>query len=417
MIDDAIDEGAFMTQQTRPALDRLSTDYVTLAFGLERHIPGTVDAYYGPEEVKAAVLAGSPPSPETLVQQAEELLRGIPTSGLPESRAQYLTAQVRALHLAARRLTEVPVDYRDEVRIFFDIEPEATPAAVFDDAVRALDEALPGEGDVAARMIAWRKQFEVPVVVAREAIAPIADEARRRTASLVELPAGEEIDYAFVSDKPWSGYNWYLGDCRSLVELNTDLPLRINTLLGLLCHEGYPGHHTEHAIKEQTLYQAQGYGEHAIQLINTPECVISEGIATLAETIVFPDGEAEAWRAAQIYPIAGITGDPAREAQTAGAARHLRALGANAALMLHADGVPADEVVAYLMRYGLCDEQEARHRLRFIADPLWRAYVFTYHAGRDLLDAWLARGDRNARFVRLLREQVTPSQIAAELRG
>lgn len=407
-------------QQARPdapALDRLSEDYITLAFGLERHIPGTVDAYYGPVEVKAAVMTGSPPAPAALVRQAEELLRGIPTSGLPAARIEYLSAQVRALHLAGRRLAGVPVDYRDEVRRCFDIEPEATPNAVFDNAVRALDEALPGEGGVAARMIAWRQHFEVPVGVAREAIAPIADEARRRTAALIALPAGEAIEYAFIRDKPWSGYNWYLGNCRSLVELNTDLPLRINTLLGLLCHEGYPGHHTEHAIKEQTLYRAHGYGEHAIQVINTPECVISEGIATLAETIVFPDGEAETWQAAHVYPLAGIAGDPAREAQIAAASRHLRAISANAALMLHADGVPEDEVVAYLMRYGLCDETEARHRLRFIADPLWRAYVFTYHAGRDLLDAWLACGDRRARFARLLREQVTPSQIAAELRA
>lgn len=406
-----------MQRTEAPALDRVSEDYVALAFGLERHIPGTVDAYYGPEEVKAAVMTGPLPAPDALVRQAEHLLRGIPASGLSDGRQQYLTAQVRALHLAAQRLAGVAVDYLDEVRTFFDIEPVATPAAVFDDAVRALDEALPGEGDVAARMIAWRQQFEVPVAIAREAIAPIADEARRRTAAFVELPDGEAIEYAFVSDKPWSGYNWYLGNCRSLVELNTDLPIRLNGMLGLLCHEGYPGHHTEHAIKEQTLYRAHGYGEHAIQLINTPECVISEGIATLAETIVFPDGEAETWQAAHVYPLAGIPGDPTREAQIALATRQLRALSANAALMLHAGGVPEDEVVAYLMRYGLCDEREARHRLRFIADPLWRAYVFTYHAGRDLLDAWLARGDRRARFARLLREQMTPSGIAAELRA
>lgn len=400
-----------------PALDRVSEDYITLAFGRERHIPGTVDAYYGPAEVKAAAMTGPLPRPDALVRQAEHLLRGIPASSLSSGRRHYLTAQVRALHLAAQRLTGAPVDYRDEVRTFFDIEPAATPNSVFDDAVRALDEALPGEGDVAARMIAWRKGFEVPVEIAREAIAPIADEARRRTAALVELPPGEAIEYAFVSDKPWSGYNWYLGNCRSLVELNTDLPIRINAMLGLLCHEGYPGHHTEHAIKEQTLYHAHGYGEHAIQLINTPECVISEGIATLAESIVFPDGEAETWQAARVYPLAGIQGDPAREVQIVAASNHLRALSANAALMLHADRVPEGEVVAYLMRYGLCDETEARHRLRFIADPLWRAYVFTYHAGRDLLDAWLARGDRRARFARLLREQVTPSRIAAELRA
>jgi hypothetical protein len=61
-----------------------------------------------------------------------------------------------------------------------------------------------------------------------------------------------------------------------------------------------------------------------------------------------------------------------------------------------------------------------------LADPLWRAYVFTYHVGYDLLGAWIDRDDessqsdgtgnqRQARFVRLLEEQMTPSAIRSEL--
>ena len=72
-------------------------------------------------------------------------------------------------------------------------------------------------------------------------------------------------------------------------------------------------------------------------------------------------------------------------------------------------------MVAYLRRYGLQAEGEARQRLRFIADPLWRGYVFTYHAGYDLLGAWLeggGEGERAARFRTLLTEQVYPSQVA-----
>ncbi|MDP9355658.1 MAG: hypothetical protein M3R02_10345 [Chloroflexota bacterium] len=93
------------------------------------------------------------------------------------------------------------------------------------------------------------------------------------------------------------------------------------------------------------------------------------------------------------------------------AQRALRAVNANAAMLLHAEGAPEDEVVAYIARYGLRDEAESRQSLRFIADPLWRAYIFTYHAGRDLLGRWLASGDRMDRFRRLLTEPVWPSLI------
>jgi hypothetical protein len=232
------------------------------------------------------------------------------------------------------------------------------------------------------------------------------------------LPPGDGFDVAFVADKPWSGYNWYLGGYRSRVDVNTDLPIHAHELTGLIAHEGYPGHHTEHALKEQVLYRERGYGEHTIQLINTPECVISEGIATLAEGIVFPGDEGARWQAETLYPVVGIDGDPEREAAVSRAKAALRAVGGNAALLLHAAGRPEDEVVAYLMRYGLRSEVEARQSMRFIADPLWRPYIFTYHVGRDLLGAWLDRApaeERQARFAWLLTEQTTPGQIAAQI--
>ena len=68
------------------------------------------------------------------------------------------------------------------------------------------------------------------------------------------------------------------------------------------------------------------------------------------------------------------------------------------------------------MRYALRSEKEARHSLSFIANPLWRAYIFCYHAGRDLLGAWLDqaadREERERRFARLLTDQLAPSTVA-----
>ena len=217
-----------------------------------------------------------------------------------------------------------------------------------------------------------------------------------------------------MQDQPWSGYNWYLGDGRSRVDLNTDLPIYAYRLTDLLAHEGYPGHHTEHALKER-LYTEQGLGEHALQLINTPECVISEGIATIAEKMLFAPDELVRFRRERVYPAAGITGDPEREVAIGAATRILRSVPGNAALLLHEEGRDPEDVVAYLQRYALSTEAEARQRLRFIADPLWRAYIFTYHVGYELISTWLdqAPAERRSRFRTLLSEQVYPSQIAA----
>ncbi len=406
------------SDSARPPLDSLSSDYVALAFRLERHIDGLVDAYDGPVIAREAAQS-TPAPPGDLVRNADALLERIATEEIEPSRADYLTAQVSALATLARKLAGEEISYVDEVRALFDIDAERVPDDAYAAAISTLEEALPGDGPVAARLQRWRAQFEISIEQARQAVETIMDEVRARTAGLVALPEGESVEIAFVSDKPWSGYNWYLGDARSLVEINTDLPIRANALLALMAHEGYPGHHTEHALKEIGLYRGRGYGEHSIQLINTPECVISEGIATLAESMIFGP-EDPRWAAEHLWQPFGIEADPVREARIVEAAWVLRSVGGNAALLLHQDCRPDNEVVRYLMDYGLATEEEARHRLRFIADPLWRPYVFTYHVGRHLLEAWLDEAalngeTRQARFVRLLEEQFTPGGIAGDL--
>lgn len=402
-----------------PPLDDLSTDYVRLAFRLELHIDGLIDAYDGPIAVRDAARA-QPATPDDLVRDTDALSTRIASEDLPPSRADFLAAQVSALATLARKLAGEEIAYVDEVRQLFDIDAGRVPEDAYAEAIASLDHALPGQGPVPERLQRWKTQFEISADTARVAVQTITDEVRRRTARLVTLPEQESVEIAFVSDKPWSGYNWYLGNARSLIEINTDLPIRANALLDLMTHEGYPGHHTEHALKEIRLYHEQGFGEHAIQLINTPECVISEGIATLAQTVIFDNAEGARWQAEHVWQPCGIQADPEREAQIADAQSVLRSVGGNAALLMHQDGRPEEDVVRYLMDYGLATEKEAMHRFRFIADPLWRPYIFAYHVGRDLLARWLDEAPdvgetRASRFVRLLEEQLTPGAIASDL--
>lgn len=392
---------------THPTIDEVSRRYIGLAFDLERHVEGFVDAYFGPPELKERP---GPRPPAAIAADLAALRAEVDASDYPAARRGYLAAQLRAMEATARRLAGEPISYGDEVRACFDVEPPRTPESAFEAANAELDALLPGAGPLAGRLAAWRRGYEVPPAVARRMIDLVAAEARRRTAGLLALPDPDEVRFELVADKPWSGYNWYLGGGRSLVEINTDLPLRANALLDLVCHEAYPGHHTEHALKEQHLYRGRGWGEQAIQLINTPECVVAEGIATLAADMVFGD-EAWAWAAEYLYPLAGIAGDPERERRIAAAQWTMRALNSNAAAMLHESGADPEEVVAYLMRYGLRTEREARQALRFIGAPLWRTYSVTYFVGRQILGAWVARGDRRQRFKTLLTEQVYPSML------
>jgi hypothetical protein len=59
--------------------------------------------------------------------------------------------------------------------------------------------------------------------------------------------------------------------------------------------------------------------------------------------------------------------------------------------------------------------------LRFLSDPLWRAYTTTYVEGYRLLRAWLeARPPAQPlgqRYLRLLDEPLIPSVVRVELAG
>jgi hypothetical protein len=93
----------------------------------------------------------------------------------------------------------------------------------------------------------------------------------------------------------------------------------------------------------------------------------------------------------------------------------------DAALMLHDRGADPADVLAYLQRWLLITESRARQILRFLSDPLWRAYTTTYVEGYRLLRTWLdARPPTqplDRRYLRLLDEPLIPSVVRAELAG
>src|SRR5207342_1436389 len=119
------------------------------------------------------------------------------------------------------------------------------------------------------------------------------------------LPDGEDLRVSLVRGQPWGAYNWFDGGRRSRVDVNTDLPVRATTLPGLVAHEAYPGHHLEHASKEAELVDRQGRLESSILLINTPECLISEGLADLGRTFAVPAAD-EVGLLLETFELAGL---------------------------------------------------------------------------------------------------------------
>lgn len=332
---------------------------------------------------------------------------------MDSQRTDFLHRHLRAMGTSLHLLQGEPLDLVQEVEALYDITPSWVSESRFEEAHRTLDELLPPGDSLQDRMQAHRKSLEIPVERTKPIVGLITDRLRTLTRERFPLPAEEHFDLEYVTDQPWSAYNWYLGDCRSRIDINTDLPLRINELTGLIAHEGYPGHHTELSIKEIRLVREAGHLEYSLALINAPSCVVSEGIATKALDVIMSESEQITWHAEQVFPLGGFLHlDAQREHEIVKAARELSSVGGNAAFMLHDQGAEVAQVIGYLQCYGLVEEDRARKMVDFISNPLFRSYIFNYSYGRDLLSTLFDRkGEIERWFTRLLTEAVTPSQI------
>lgn len=403
-----------------PMPDTIAGAYLRLAFALEQHIPGYVDAYAGPAEKRTqAQAAGTQPVAE-LAREAADLADAIAReASMDDQRRDFLARQVHAMQASLRILGGERPALADETEALYDIRPEWVDEGIFQEAHRALDELLPAGDSLAERMTAHKKSLEITVERAKPLLGVIVAELQRRTRARFPLPADEAFEITFVNDQPWGAYNWFLGGRRSRIEINTDLPLRITDLPGLLAHEGYPGHHTELSIKETRLLDEHGWTEHSVALLNTPSCVIAEGIATRALEVLMSDEEQINWFRAELFPRADFLHlDAACERAIQHAKRALAGVAGNAAFLLHDRGASGEEVVAYCQRWALNRPDEARKSLSFISNPLYHSYIFTYHLGGALLDAlFAAGGERDAWFTRLLTEPVTPTQVRAWAAG
>lgn len=386
--------------------------YLELGLALGRHVDGLVDAYFGPPAIAERVATGPLASPAALAGDARRLLGDLDHADLDSRRRHWLAAQVRGLRTSAARLAGESIGYADEVEACYGVRPRWVEEDELAEAHRRLDEALPGSGHVGERLIAWRESQAVAVERLGAAVASLADDLRERTGHLFGLPEGEHVEFELTTGKPWSGFNHYLGDLRSRVSINTDLPVLSPSLAHLVAHEAYPGHHTEHTRKEAGLVRRHRQLEETIFLVGTPQCLLAEGLADLGlEVVVSADpAQQAAMAAAHLRPL-GIPFDPEVAVAVATAGEGLGRVRGNVALLLHERGATADEAASYAERWALLPRNRAEKLVEFLTDETWRAYMTCYVEGLALCRSFVA-GDP-ARFERLVTEQLTPDDLLA----
>lgn len=416
---------ATVVPERADSLDAVAEDYVRLQLVIGEKEEGYVDAYYGPTEWREAARRQAPTVslPELRARVARlaarinaiEAATSYPAGSIEARRAPFLLANLRAADTRLRMLSGERLSFAEEAQGLFGVTPEIRPLADYDPVVARIDRLLPGSGPLNERVEAFQSRFTVPAdrldPVMRAAIA----ECRRRTAEHIDLPEGEQFTLEFVTGKSWSGYNWYQGNYRSLIQVNTDLPVRIGRAVDLGCHEGYPGHHVHNALIERHLARGRNWTEYMVYPLYSPQSLIAEGSSNYGYELAFPGDERLAFERAALYPLAGLSAEGAeRYIALQKAMQDLSGARFTIARDFLEGRIDRATAIALTQRYQLVSAQRAEQLLAFTEQ--YRSYVINYGLGREMVAAYIeAQGadqaTRWAAMERILSEPTLPSDL------
>jgi len=404
----------------------LAERYVKLVLAVGQHDPDYVDAYYGPPEWRKEAEGTKVPLPD-LAKRAKDLLADATTISTPATgkdaelwalRRQYLERQLSALRARLDMLQGKRLTFDEESRALYDAVAPRHTEAEFESILKTLSAKLPGDGPLSGRYEQFKRAFIIP----RDRLDGVFQTAiracRDRTRTYVDLPAEESFTVEYVTGKSWSGYNWYQGNYRSLIQVNTDLPIYIDRALDLACHEGYPGHHVYNVLLERHLVRDRGWIEFSVYPLFSPQSLIAEGTANYGIEIAFPRPERVAFERDVLFPLATI--DPARAKEYYDILALVERLtyAGNEAARRYLDGkIDAKSAADWLERYAMSPRPQAEQRVKFFDQ--YRSYVINYNLGKDLVKAFVTRrskGDPSPRrtwteFTALLSSPRLPSGL------
>ena len=396
----------------------LAESYVKLVLAVGQHDADYVDAYYGPDEWERQADSASLPLP-AIERRAQELVAEIDDSStLDPRRKAYFLGQLRALVARVQMLRGTSFSFDEEARELYDVTPPVHTEQHFRDIVSRLDGALPGRGPVPERYVSYRNQFVIPPARVDAVVQAAIAAGRERTALHIPLPPNESFVVEYVTDKPWSGYNWYQGGYRSVIQVNTSLPIYAYRAIDLACHEGYPGHHVYNALLERTLVRERGWLEFTVYPLFSPQSLIAEGTANYGIELALPGAERNAFERDVLFPLAGLPPSSVDEYYAIQTLVRELSYAGNEAARRYLDGqIDATAAAEWLERYALMAPTAARQRIRFF--DKYRSYVINYNLGQDLVRAYVERmagPDADRRwdvFAELLASPTLPSSLSS----
>jgi hypothetical protein len=404
-------------------MDEIAESFVKLVLAVGQHDIDYVDAYFGPENWRSEAQESALDLEEIRKQavaslEALRLLDPDRDDDLVAARHLFMGKSLESLIARVDLLSGVPMTFDRESAALYNAVAPTLSAEHFQEVLDQLETRLPGEGPILERFDAFRQDFVIPPERLDDVFQAAINACRQETRQYIDLPTDESFTVEYVTDKSWSGYNWYKGGYQSLIQVNTDLPIYIDRALDLACHEGYPGHHVYNLLLEREMVSERGWMEFTIYPLFSPRSFLAEGTANFGIDVTFPSDRRLELEETVLFPLAGLDPRRAREYyEVQDLAKQLGFAG-NEAARGYLDGtMTAEQAVDWLTTYSLMSRPRAEQRLRFIEQ--YRSYVINYNLGQAMVARYVeshgGTTDQPEERWRLFSELISRPAVASEL--
>lgn len=393
-------------------LDEFARDYLSLGLRINKHINGYVEYYYGPPEIKKFVDSEKIRSPKRLLNECNHLKVRLFEMDFEIKRENFLNKTLNAISTTLRELNGDKIAFLDKVKSYFDFEPRYYQDEFFYNLISKANDLYKGEGTIYERMKTYAKTRYIHPKLVKKLCKTALNIAKKKMLKVFPnlLPKNEKVKLKLVKSKSWSMYNWYLGKNKSRMEINLSSTYYWTNLLHLICHETYPGHHTEAVVRDINLYKKKGYFETSILYIYSPEMIIHEGIGELAEFVLFRPLEI-----AEIF-IQNLCPNPEKEddldriiAQNQ-LKRELSRIESNLAYHKYVNQWSDDNIINYVKKFEFFTKVGINEMLKFVSDKNWAPYVFAYQ-GDSVITEKYGNPPSKENFRKILSEQTIPSDL------
>ncbi|SKB65469.1 hypothetical protein SAMN05661099_2105 [Daejeonella lutea] len=404
-------------EDSASSLNTIAQDYVRLGLFIGQYDTDFVDAYYGPDSLKPKTKPELFPKDSVLSaiagmrKQLDQLIaRGNDSTSV---RAKWMSGQLTAFTRRVKIFTGEYGTFDEESTDLFGVKAPEYPASHYEALIDSLDKTLPGSGSVQDRFQALANRFIIPKAKLDTVFKTTIAEARARTLAHYKLPAEEKFSLEYVTNKSWSGYNWYKGNYTSEIQINTDIQIFIERAIDVGSHESYPGHHVYNMLLEKNLYRDKGWVEISLYPLFSPQSFIAEGSANYGIELAFPGQDKVRFSKEVILPLAGL--------DTAGIGLYFKALSIRGKLNYARNEAGRgivnatmndEQALDWLKKYCLYNEETALKSISFIKK--YRSYVINYNYGQDVVKSYIEKGAANGHwdvFSNLLSNPVSPRDL------